>query len=54
MGDLLHGNLLLSSLSAVVLTEMRDDGVDEFSEVLTDWQVDEDVLEKTNEVLTSE
>lgn len=52
--DLLDGDLLLSSLSTVVLTEMGDDGVNEFSEVLSDWQVNKNILEETNEVLTGE
>jgi len=50
--DIVNTNALVALLAAFIigLAQERDDGVNEFSEVLTNWQVNKDVLEQTNKV----
>ena len=47
--DVFNGHSL-PLLLTFILTGASNDGVDEFSEVFTNWEVDEDVLEQINEV----
>lgn len=45
---------VVGTLSSLVLSNVLNDGVDELTEVLTNWQVDKDLLEENDEVLAGE
>jgi len=52
--DLLWDLLDSDALIAGSLVAKRDDGVDELSEVIADWEINENILEKADKVLTGE
>lgn len=46
LGDIFDSNTVLSYLStSIIVTDVGDDRVNELSEVVTDWQVDQNILE---------
>jgi hypothetical protein len=50
--DLLRDFLDSNTLIARTFVSERNNGVDEFSEVVTDWESNKNILEKTDKVLT--
>lgn len=52
--DVYSAIFVFATLTALVLSDVLNDRVDELAEVLADWQIDEDLLEENNEVLACE
>ena len=50
--DLLRDFLDSNTLIARTFVSERNNGVDEFSEVVTDWEINKNILEKNDKVLT--
>jgi hypothetical protein len=49
-----HSLVFVTSISSISLTNERNDRVNEFSEVFTNWKIDKDVLEQADEIFTGE
>jgi hypothetical protein len=56
VGHLLDADALSGSIATFAASSLRvlDDSIDESAEVLADWQIDENFLEKDDEILTCE
>jgi len=52
--DVYSAIFVFATLTALVLSDVLDDRVDELAEVLTNWQINEDLLEENDEVFASE
>jgi len=52
--DVYSAIFVFATLAALVLSDVLNDRVDELAEVLTNWQINENLLEKNDEVLASE
>lgn len=51
LSDLVDGNSLVVSVLSLLSLEVFSDGVDERSEVFSDWKIDKDILEQSDEVI---
>jgi len=49
-----HSLVFVTSISSISLTDERNDRVNEFSEVFTNWKIDKDILEQADEIFTGE
>jgi len=51
LGDLINSDSISLVVFALLLLKVVSDGINELSEILTNWKINKDILEKTNEII---